>query len=258
MSGKSSRAWRPSVALLASLLFLSAFFFGGLWLDAVQLDYHIFSLVDGLAALLVVYVLLNTSVLSWPRDVWGTVVVVYAAVATAQLISMLLPPPGLVQWIVLGLLIYFAWSAVFSVHRTRIVLSLGLVALALAALKYSVLPFVWSVTELPQTPILDLRALSESVRRLFAAYVPSHPMTQVFAFAAILAWVAGIWVGWPPEPEDDWIRRLSRAERDRLLYWLLSGVSDRGRRVTAGEARGLLEALETREAPKRSEGEGPP
>ncbi len=252
MSSRSSRAWQPGVAVLASLLFLSAFFLGGLWLDAVQLDYHLFSIVDGLAALLVVYVLLNTAVLSWPRDAWGAVVLVYAAVATAQLISMLLPPPGLVQWIVLGLLIYFAWSAVFSVHRTRIVLSLGLVALALAALKYSVLPFVWSVTELPQTPILDLRALSESVRRLFAVYVPSHPMTQVFAFAAILAWVTGIWVGWPPEPEDDWIRRLSRSERDRLLLWLLSDGPGRGRKITASDVRGLLEDSEALEAPIRS------
>ncbi len=257
MSSRSSRIWRPATALLASLLFLAAFFFGGLWLDGVQLDYHLFNIVDGLAALLVVYVLLNTAVLSWPRDAWGVVVLVYAAVATAQLISMLLPPPGLVQWIVLGLLIYFAWSAVFSVHRTRIVLSLGLVALALAALKYSVLPFVWSVTELPRTPILDLGALSDSVRRLFAVYVPSHPLTQVFAFAAILAWVAGIWVGWPPEPEDDWIRRLSRAERDRLLLWLLSDAPGRVGKITAGEVRRLLEARQAPEPPSQSTA-GPP
>lgn len=248
MSGRSSRAWKPAAAALASLLFLLAFFFGGLWLDVAQLEYHLFDIVDGVAALLVVYVLLNTAVLSWPRDGWGVVVLIYAAVATAQLISMLLPPPGLVQWIVLGLLIYFAWSAVFSVHRTRIVLSLGLVALALAALKYSVLPFVWSVTEMPRTPILDLRALSESVRRLFAVYVPSQPLTQVFAFAAILVWVVGVWVQWPPEPEDDWMRRLSRGERDRLLFWLLSEGLGRGRKITADEVRGLLETRESSEA----------
>ncbi len=244
MSVRSSRTWSAVSACLVSFLFLLAFGFGGLWLGEVALDYHLFGVVDGLAALLVLYVLLNTSALSWPRDVWGTIVLIYAAAATAQLIAMLLPPPGVVQWVVLGVLIYFAWSAGYAAHRTRVMLTLGLVAVALAAVKYSVLPFLWARTELPQTPIVDLRALGESVRGVFAMYVPSRPLSQVFAFAAILAWVVAIWLQWPPEGEDDWLRRLSRGERDRLLFWLLSEGLGRGRRITAEDVRGYLDRSE--------------
>jgi hypothetical protein len=78
-------------------------------------------------------------------------------------------------------------------------LTLGLVAVALAALKYSVLPFIWARTRLPATPILDLRAMAEGIKGLFAVYVLSRPISQVFAFGAILAWVFAVWLQWPPE-----------------------------------------------------------
>ena len=203
-------------------LFLLAFFLGGLRVGSTRLEYHFFGLVDGLAALLVLYIMLNTAALSWPRDWWGGVVLVYAAAATAQLVSLLLPPPGIVEWLVLIVLLYFAWNASYSAHRTRVMLALGTVALALAALKYSVLPFIWAHTNLPQTPVLDLQALAEGVKGLLVSYVPSRPITQVFAFTALLAWVLAVWLQWPPETEDAWVWRLPRGDRDRLLMWLLS------------------------------------
>ncbi len=221
-------------------LFLLAFFFGGLRVGVTRLEYHIFDLVDGLAALLILYVLLNTAALSWPRDRWGAIVLVYAAAATAQLVSLLLPPPGVVEWLVLVVLLYFAWNASYSAHRTRVMLALGTVALALAALKYSVLPFIWARTNLPRTPILDLQALAEGVKGLLASYVPSRPITQVFAFIALTAWVLAVWLQWPPETEDDWLWRLPRGDRDRLLMWLLSQRQGVGREIGRQEAAGSL------------------
>ncbi len=120
-------------------------------------------------------------------------------------------------------------------------MGLGLVALALAALKYSVLPFVWSRTELPATPILDLRALAEAVKGLVVVYVPSRPVTQALALAAIVAWVLATWFQWPPERHDDWVRQLSRQERDRLLGWLLSERRGEGRPIGPDEVRGYLD-----------------
>lgn len=233
MSARSSRAWTPAAAAGVCSLFILAFFLGGLRLSAIGLEYRLFGLVDGLAAMLILYVLVNTGSLSWPGDKWGAVVLAYAAVATAQLVSLLLPPPGVVQWVVLGVLLYFAWSATYAVHRSRVMLTLGLVAVALAALKYSVLPFIWARTQLPATPILDLRAMAEGIKGLFAVYVPSRPISQVFAFGAILAWVFAVWLQWPPEGEDDWLRRLPRGDRDRLLFWLLNQAESRGREITA-------------------------
>lgn len=224
------------------MLFLVAFSLGGLRLGITRLEYHVFGLVDGLAALLILYVMLNTAALSWPREIWGAVVLAYAAAATAQLVSLLLPEPGVVEWLVLIVLLYFAWNASYSAHRTRVMLALGTVSLALAALKYSVLPFIWAQANLPQTPILDLRGLAEGVKGLLSVDVPTRPITQVFAFAALLAWVLAIWLQWPPEAEDDWLWRLPRGERDRLLMWLLIERQGSGREIGPREASKLLDS----------------
>jgi hypothetical protein len=229
------------VAAGVAALFLAAFLLGGIWVGALGVEYRIFGLVEGLAALLLVYVLLHAGALSWPRGVWGLVVLVYAWAGTAQLVSMLLPPPGALQWLVLAVLLYFAWQAGVATHRARVVLALGLVALALGVLKYSILPFIWARTELPHTPIFDLRALGEGVKGLVATYVPSRPLAQLFALGAILAWALAVWLQWPPESEEDWLRGLSRGERDRLLLWLLSGRRAGGREIGAEEVRRYLE-----------------
>ncbi|UCF19576.1 MAG: hypothetical protein JSU87_16925 [Gemmatimonadota bacterium] len=244
MSRRVSRVWSPGLAFGVGALFLLTFFCGGLWLSVAGLEYQVFGLVDGLTAILVLYVLVNTAVLSWPRGAWGAVVFVYAAIATAQLVSLLLPPPGVLEWIVLAVLLYLAWNASYGAHRSRIVLTLGLVALALGVLKYSVLPFVWTRTQLPHTPILDLRALGEGIKGLVALYVPTRPINQLFALGAIVAWVLAVWLQWPPEPEDDWLQRLSRGERDRLLRWLLSAGRERGRAIAEDEIRARLERPE--------------
>jgi hypothetical protein len=223
-------------------LFLIAFLLAGLRLGVTGLEYHFFGLVDGLAALLILYVMLNTAAASWPRDRWGALVLIYATAATAQLVSLLLPPPGLVEWLVLIVLLYFAWNASYSAHRSRVMLALGTVALALAALKYSVLPFIWARTTLPRTPILDLQVMAEGVKGLLAAHVPARPITQVFAFGALLAWVLAVWLQWPPETEDDWLWRLPRGDRDRLLMWLLIERQGPGRQVREPEALRHLES----------------
>jgi len=240
MSARSSRDWTASAGFGVGALFVLAFFFAGLRVTAAGVAYELFGVVDGLAALLILYVLLGTGALSWPRDTWGAVVLIYGAAATAQLVSLLLPPPGVLEWIVLGLLLYAAWNASYAVHRTRVMLALGLVALALAALKYSVLPFVWVRTELPHTPLIDLRSLGEGLKGLVAAYVPSRPVTQALAFLALLCWVLAVWLQWPPPGDDDWLRRLPRHERDRLLFSLLEGESE-GRALGPEAVRALLD-----------------
>ncbi len=241
MNDITSRGRTPAAAAGVSALFLVSFFFAGLWVGQLGVQYRIFGLVEGLAAMLILYVFINTRILSRPQDFWGGVVLAYAAGATAQLVMLLLPPPGALQWVVLGLLLYFAWSAGFGAHRTRILLALGLVGLALAALKYSVLPFIWSRTELPRTPVIDLRALEEGIKGLVVVYVPSRPVAQVFALIAILAWVLAIWLQWPPERHDDWLRQLSRGDRDRLLFWLLSERREEGREIGPESVRGYLD-----------------
>lgn len=241
MKAHASRRWTARSAVGVAALFLAAFFFAGLWVGPTGVEYRVFDLVDGLAALLVLYVLLNTGALSRPAGGWGVVVLTYAAVGTAQLVGLLLPPPGVLEWIVLGILLYAAFNVSYAVHRSRVMMTLGLTALALAVVKYSALPFIWGRARLPSTPIVDLEELGEGVKSLVLEYAPSLPVTQLFALLAIVAWILGVWLQWPPEEEDDWLRRLSRADRDRLLMWLLREREATGRALGAEEARSYLD-----------------
>lgn len=227
--------------LLVTVLFLVAFFFGGIWVGPMGVEYRVFGLVDGLAALLIVYALVRVRALARPVGVWGALALAYALGATAQLVSLLLPPPGILEWLVLLIILYFAWNASAGGHRDRVVLGLGLSALALAALKYSLLPHLWIRTQLPETPIVDLRALGEGVKGLVVVYEPSLPVTQLFAFAAVLSWALALWAQWPEEDEEDWLRRLSRGDRDRLLFGLLHERLE-GREIDEEEVRGYLDS----------------
>jgi hypothetical protein len=93
---------------------------------------------------------------------------------------------------------------------------------------------VWRSTQLPATPVLDLRALGESVKGLFQSYTVAGPAQELCVFLGVVAWVSAVWVGWPPEGGGTWVRRLSRSERDRLLFWLLTERSLTGEEVVRG------------------------
>jgi hypothetical protein len=224
----------PWEGLGIASLFLLSFGLGGISLDTGGVEYEVFGLVDGLAALLVVYVLLRSEALARPGGAWGLVMLVYGTAATAQLVGRLLPPPGVLEWLALAALVALAWHGAYGLHRSRLVLNLGLLTVAMAALRYAILPFVWLRAELPRTPVVDLYELGEAFKGLFIAYAPPHPATQAFVFAAVLAWATAVWIQWPPEGAGSWLRGLSRGERDRLLLWLVGseavGAIEPGRR----------------------------
>lgn len=249
----SGRTLAPGSAVAVCSLFLSSFLLAGLWVGGSGVEYRLFSLVDGLAALIILYMLISARVLSWSAGVWGFILLAYAAAATAQLLALLLPPPGVLEWVVLGALLVFAWNVGYGIHRTRLLLGLGLVAVGLAALKYSVLPFIWSRTQLPETPLLNLRGLGDQLRGLFIAYTPPRPITQLFAFAAVLAWSLAVWLQWPAERRTDWLQRLSRADRDRLLFGLLAERSIAGRELGSEEVRAYLGRAELDESQRMHE-----
>ncbi len=235
-------AWDAGRAVMVGSVFLWSAVLAGVRIDGPGLGYRAFGLVEGLIALLLLVSLVRSGALPRPHGPWPTVALVYGGAATAQLVAPLLPPPGVLEWVVIAGLLAFVWGAAYGLHRSRLCLALGITAGARAALKFSVLPFVWSRTQLPETPVIDLRDLGEGLKGLFIDYTPTAPGTQAVVLAAILLWGLAVWLAWPPEDEGVWVRRLPPSERDRLLVWLLAERFAReGHEGLPDEVKGYLD-----------------
>ena len=67
----------------------------------------------------------------------------YGTVATAQLLELLLPSPGVLEWLVLTGVAFSVWGVLGARTRTRLMMGLGTMALLLSILKFSVIPVLW-------------------------------------------------------------------------------------------------------------------
>ena len=177
-------------AVLAALLFLGSAALAGVTPRLDGVDYRAFGMVDGLFALLLAYLFLLRGV--WARAAgWlGWVPVVYGTLATAQLLALLLPPPGVLQWVVVVGLAFSAFAAFSARSPTRLLAGLGTVALLLALLKFSVIPFLWVRSGPGPGEAFGLGNLAEGFRRLFVEYEPLGPGGELLGFVAIALWAA--------------------------------------------------------------------
>lgn len=175
-------------AVLAALLFLGSAALAGVTplLDGVE--YRTFGMVEGLFALLLTYVFLLRGV--WPREPGGLgwVPVAYGTIATAQLLALLLPPPGVLQWMVVTGLAFSAFAAFGARSPTRLLGGLGIAAVLLALLNYSVIPFLWIRSGPGPGEAWGLGNLAEGFRRLFVEYEPLGPAGELVGFAALACW----------------------------------------------------------------------
>lgn len=190
----------PRLRIAAALLFLAAAALAGFEPGDAGVHYRLFGLPEGIFALLLTYVVLLRGVWARPVEPLGWVAVGYGTLANAQLWELLLPPPGVVEWVtVTGLAIVF-WGALGTGSRRRMIGSLGSLALLLALLKFSVIPVLWNRIGPPAGAAYGLGDLAEEARRFFADYTPTGAGAQLAGFAALCAWAAATRLLWPPEP----------------------------------------------------------
>jgi hypothetical protein len=185
-------------AVAASLLFLASAVLAGVTLVEHGVEYHLFGLVEGIFALLLGYILVLRGAWASPSGVCGWVAVVYGTVATAQVLELLFPPPGLVQWVVVTGVAISAWSVFSAGSPRRLVASLASLAVVLALVRYSVIPVLWAHLGPAQGTALGLGNIAESARRVFADWHPVRPAGELVGFVAVVCWALATRLVWSP------------------------------------------------------------
>lgn len=183
-------------AVAAALLFLGSAALAGIQLVESGTRYHTPALTEGVFALLLTYILLLRGAWIRPAGWLGWVAVAYGAAANAQLLEMLLPPPGVIEWLVVFVLAFAAWGALTAGTRTRLVASLAGLALLLALVRYSVIPVLWERVGPAPGAAFGLGDAAEAVRRILADYEPARPSGQLLGLLALALWALGTRLLW--------------------------------------------------------------
>jgi hypothetical protein len=192
-------------ALGVCLLLAASVLVGGLDLPATGYEafrFAPFGFTGGLLGILYAFALASRSVLWRPPGWLGGMLLVYWAAALAMTFRVLLPPPGLVQ-VALAILAAAAAGILVSRHdREAAVLTLGVVTVILAVVRFAMVPVFWARSELPNWGPLRMGASADAVRDFFVAYAPERPASQALHFLALVLSVAALWLQWePPEGE---------------------------------------------------------
>ena len=191
-------------ALGVCLLLAASVLVGGLDLPATGYDafrFAPFGFTGGLLGILYTFALVSRSVLWRPPGWLGAMLLVYWAAALAMTFRVLLPPPGLVQ-VALAIVAAAAAGIVVSRHdRQAAVLTLGVVTVILAVVRFALVPVFWARSELPNWGPLRMGASADAVRDFFVAYAPERPASQALHFLALVLAVAALWLQWEPPGE---------------------------------------------------------
>lgn len=187
---------RPRRQVAAALLFLACATLAGIAPAAAAVEYHVFGLVEGLLALLLSYILVLRGAWAGGRGPLGGLALAYGTLANAQIWELLLPAPGVLEWVVVTGIAFTAWGALGRGSRHRLVAALASLALLLAVLKFSVVPALWNQVGPAPGEALGLGNLAERSRRLLAGS-PPEAGAQWIGVVAISLWTLGTALLWP-------------------------------------------------------------
>jgi hypothetical protein len=183
----------------AALAFLASAAVCGVALVPDGVEYRAFGMVEGVFALLLAYLLVFRRAWDRPETLTGWMAVGYGVLASAQAMELLLPPPGMIEWMVVAGIAVTAWGAFSGGTRRRLVFSLASLALLLALLKFSVIPVLWERMGPAAGTGFGLGDMAEGVRRTFADYRPLRPVGQLVGVAGLALWALGTRLLWPPD-----------------------------------------------------------
>lgn len=193
----------PRRQVAAALLFLCCAGLAGVIPRSTGVEYQLFGITEGLLGILLTYLLIARGAWPNPQSLPGWLATAYGAVATAQALKMLLPPAGIVQWIaVIGLI--FAISAAMNATSARgVIMLISTIAVLLALLKFSVIPFIWERAGPAPGEVFGLGNMAESFRRLFVELEAPSPSRQLFGLIALTCWASATRVLWTGATDEE-------------------------------------------------------
>jgi hypothetical protein len=183
-------------AVAAALLFLAAAFVAGVNPGSAGLSYHTFGVSEGIVALLLTHVFLQRGIWWSPAGAVRWVAVAYGAAANAQILELLIPPPGILEWLVLTGIAFSSWAVVGAGSRSRLIAGLAAMSLLLAVLKFSVIPVLWDRAGPGPGEAWGLGDLAEGLRRLVVDYEPITRGGQLLGVVALALWAAATRMLW--------------------------------------------------------------
>ncbi|HEX6070074.1 MAG TPA: hypothetical protein VFZ18_09620 [Longimicrobiaceae bacterium] len=183
-------------AVAAALAFLAAAFLAGVSPGPDGIGYRTFGLPEGILAILLTHTFLRRGVWWSPPPVLRWVAIAYGTVATAQLLGLLLPSPGVLEWLVLTGVAFSVWGVLGARTRTRLMMGLATMALLLSILKFSVIPVLWVRAGPGPGEAWGLGDMAEGLRRLVVDYEPVTPAAQLVGFVALGCWALGTRLLW--------------------------------------------------------------
>lgn len=186
-------------ALQTCLWLAAATLLGGLDLPALgygAFRFSLFGVVAGLLGIIYVFALSSRNVL-WRGNGWlQPLLLVYWVAATAMMFRVLLPPPGLVQAVLAVTAAVAAGVIAGRSDRDGAAVWLGVVAVALAVLRFALVPAFSARSDLPDWGPFQFGAASNAFRDLFVSYSPERPAAQALHFAALVCFALGLWAQW--------------------------------------------------------------
>lgn len=182
--------------IAAALVFLASAFLAGVTPGPDGLAYHTFGITEGILAVLLTHTFLQRRVWWSPPGLLRWVAIGYGTIATGQLLELLLPPPGVLEWLVLTGLAFSAWAILAARSRSRLMVGLATAALLLSVLKFSVIPVLWVRAGPGPGEAWGLGDFAEGLRRLVVDYQPVTASGQLVGFAALACWAMGTRILW--------------------------------------------------------------
>lgn len=189
-------------AVAAALMFLLAAALAGISPGDSATTYRVFWLPEGLLAFLLTFALIEGRVWQRSPGPLGWIAIGYGTLANAQILTLLLPPPGIVSWVSLIGVLFLLLAALAMSSRRRLVGLLAGMSVLLAMIKFSVIPFLWVRSGPAPGEAFGLGTGLDRIRRLVVDYQPVPHEGQLLGLAAIGLWIMATRMLWDVPAEN--------------------------------------------------------